>query len=111
MSPSQLTLAPGAEATFEVTFTRTDAELGEWTIGSLTWNGDGHSVRSPIAIQPVTVSSPDEVHGDASASGSEDFEVARPAAQRLDNRRKRDEVERRRLLRAHARSSKSHVER
>src|SRR5690606_10334504 len=38
-------------------------------------------------------------------------EVARPAAQRLDNRGKGDQVDRRWLLRAHVRSSKSHVER
>ena len=75
VSPSTLTLAPGASGTFTVTFTRDDAALGEWAIGSLTWTGGGHAVRSPIALQPVAVSSPDEVHGDASASGSEEFEV------------------------------------
>ena len=51
------------------------APLGEWAIGALTWTGGGHTVRSPIAVEPVAVSAPSEVHGDASASGSEDFDI------------------------------------
>jgi hypothetical protein len=75
VTPSSLTLDPGQSGTFTATFTRTDAPLGDWVSGSLTWTGAGHSVRSPVALQPVAVSSPDEVHGAASASGSEEFEV------------------------------------
>ncbi|WP_246210636.1 S8 family serine peptidase [Nocardioides piscis] len=75
VTPSSLTLEPGASGAFEVEFTRTDAALGSWAIGSLTWTGAGHTVRSPVALQPVAVSSPDEVHGDASASGSKQFDV------------------------------------
>jgi hypothetical protein len=75
VSPSTLTLNPGEEASFTVTFTRTDAELGAWAFGSLIWSDGSHDVRSPIALQPVTVSAPTEVHGDASASGSQDFQV------------------------------------
>jgi subtilisin family serine protease len=75
VSPSALTLAPGESAEFTVQFTRTDAPLGAWAIGSLAWTDGSHVVRSPIALQPVAVSAPTEVHGDASASGSEEFEV------------------------------------
>lgn len=75
VTPSELTLAPGAEATFEVTFTRTDAPLGDWAIGDLTWTDGTHVVRSPVALEPVAVSSPTEVHADISASGSVEFEV------------------------------------
>jgi hypothetical protein len=78
VTPSSFTLAPGAEQTFTVKFTlaETDpATIGEWAIGSLTWTGGGHAVRSPIALEPVAVSAPSEVHADASASGSEDFDV------------------------------------
>jgi subtilisin family serine protease len=75
VTPSSFTLAPGAEQTFEVQFTRTDATLNEWAIGSLTWTGGGHAVRSPIAVQPVTVSAPVEVHGDTTPNGSAEFEV------------------------------------
>jgi subtilisin family serine protease len=75
VTPSQLTLAPGAEQAFTVKLTRTDAALNTWTSGALTWTGGGHTVRSPIAVKPVTVSAPPEVHADASASGSVEIPV------------------------------------
>jgi len=58
-----------------VAFTRTDAPLGAWAKGSLTWSDGTHHVRSPIALQPVAVSAAPEVHGDASATGSTTFSV------------------------------------
>jgi subtilisin family serine protease len=78
VTPSSFTLAPGAEQTFTVKFTLSEtdpAPIGDWAFGSLTWNGGGHAVRSPIALEPVAVSAPTEVHGDASASGSKDFDI------------------------------------
>ena len=87
VSPSSFTLAVGAEQTFTVTFTRSEddpAPLDEWAIGSLTWTGGGHTVRSPIALQPVAVSAPDEVHGDISASGSVDFDIVQGSNAPLD---------------------------
>jgi hypothetical protein len=51
------------------------APLSEWAFGALTWTGGGHVVRSPIALEPVAVSAPTEVHADASASGSEEFDI------------------------------------
>jgi subtilisin family serine protease len=83
VTPSEFTLAPGAEQTFTVQFTHDDGELGEWAIGSLTWTGGGHAVRSPIAVQPVAVSAPAEVHGDG-ASGSEEFEITLGSLAPLD---------------------------
>jgi hypothetical protein len=59
------------------------APLGEWAIGALTWTGGGHVVRSPIAVEPVAVSAPGEVHADASASGSESFEIVLGSLQPL----------------------------
>ncbi|HET9443583.1 MAG TPA: S8 family peptidase, partial [Acidimicrobiales bacterium] len=76
VSPATFTLAPGQEQAFTVTFTRTTAPLGQWVSGSLTWSdGAGHTVRTVVAVQPVAVSAPTEVHGAASASGSEEFVV------------------------------------
>jgi len=66
--------------TFTVTITRTDAPLGQWVSGHLTLTGGGHTVRSPIAVQPVTVSTPSEVHADASASGSKSFSTGSPTS-------------------------------
>ena len=83
VTPSQITLAPGAEATFTVTFTHDGAPLDEWTAGFLTWTGGGHTVRSTIALQPVVVSAPTEVHVDASASGSEEFDITLGSLQEL----------------------------
>ena len=85
VSPSTLTLAPGAEGTFTVTFTRTTAGFGDWAVGSLTWTGAGHTVRSPIAVRPVAVAAPTEVHGDASASGSKTFDVRAGFTGNLEN--------------------------
>jgi subtilisin family serine protease len=75
VSPSSLTLAAGAEGTFTVTFTRTTAPLSTWAVGKLTWTDGTHTVRSPIALQPVAVSAPAEVAVAASASGSKTFDV------------------------------------
>lgn len=72
---TSIVLAPGAEATFHVRFARSDAPLGEWAIGSLTWSDGVHSVRSPVAVQPVAVSAPSEVHAEASAAGEESFDI------------------------------------
>ena len=73
-----VTLAPGAEVEFRVQFVLAEeapAPIGAWAIGSLTWTDGSHVVRSPVAVEPVAVSAPDEVHADASASGSEDFDI------------------------------------
>lgn len=74
VADNTISLAPNAEATFDLRFTRTDAPLNDWAIGSLTWSDGTHRVRSPIAVQPVTVSAPVEVHG-TGASGSQEFQV------------------------------------
>jgi subtilisin family serine protease len=75
VSPSTLRLQPGEEKQFTVTFTRTTASLGAWTTGSLIWSDNTHRVRSTIAVRPVALAAPGEVHGDASASGSKAFSI------------------------------------
>lgn len=72
------TVPAGKTAKYKVEITRTDAALGEWAFGSLTWVpkadtrgksgkpsklGQVESVHSPIALRPVAVSAPDEVMG------------------------------------------------
>ena len=65
VSPSTLTFgAAGESKSFTVTFTRTTAPLDAFTTGSLTWTSGTTTVRSPIAVQPVTIVAP------ASASGT-----------------------------------------
>jgi fibronectin type III domain protein len=75
VSPSTLTLAAGEEASFTVTFSRTDAAFDVYAKGSLTWTDGTHDVRSPIALRPVGVAAPAEVHADISADGSKSFSV------------------------------------
>lgn len=75
VTPSSFTLAPGATQTFTVEFVRTDAAFDVFTTGALTWSDGAHVVRSPIALRPVGVAAPQEVHADASGTGSKEFEV------------------------------------
>jgi hypothetical protein len=59
----------------EITFTRSGAAADEYTTGSLTWTGSrGHRARMPLAVRPVEVDAPEEVHG-TGANGSEPIEV------------------------------------
>jgi subtilisin family serine protease len=75
VTPASLTLQPGESGSFTVTFTRSTADFDTWAKGSLTWSDGTHHVRAPIAVRPVPVAAPAEVHGDASASGSKDYSV------------------------------------
>jgi len=75
VTPSTLTLAPGETGNFTVEFARDGAEFGSYAKGSLTWSNTSHTVRIPVAVRPVPVAAPEEIHGDASASGSEEFSV------------------------------------
>lgn len=75
VSPSTLSFAsPGDTASFTVTFTRTDAPLDQFTTGALTWTSGSTVVRSPIAVQPVTIVAPAEVSG-TGLTGSVDVTV------------------------------------
>ena len=59
--PSSISLAPGQSANFDVTITYQSGPLDLWYFGSLTWRGDTHSVRSPLAVRASSVSAPAEV--------------------------------------------------
>jgi hypothetical protein len=48
--------------------------LNAWTFGSLTWSHGPHHVTSPIAIYPVALAVPAEVHGSGTA-GSLSFDI------------------------------------
>jgi len=58
VSPSILSFgAAGESKQFKVTLTRTTATLSSYAKGSLIWRGANTTVRSPIAVRPVAVSS------------------------------------------------------
>ncbi len=81
VSPKRFVVLPGKSVSFKVTVTRTDAAIGQWTFGALTWvnkagaNGlISSDVRSPIAIRPVALAAPVEVEG-TGTSGSAALQV------------------------------------
>ena len=75
VSPSTLSFASaGDTASFTVTFSRTDAPLDRFATGALTWTSGSTIVRSPIAVQPVTIVAPSDVLG-TGLSGSVDVTV------------------------------------
>jgi len=86
VSPQTLSLAPGESASFEVTITYLDGELDLWRFGSLTWTSSEHSVRSTIAVQPVSLRAPTEITsfgGSGSVSFDVDFGYAGPYTPRV----------------------------
>ncbi|MCE0509117.1 S8 family serine peptidase [Microbacterium sp. KKR3/1] len=75
VTPSQLTFdKPGQTKTFTVTFDNTDAPVEQWATGTLTWTSKKNTVRSPIAVFPVTADAPAEVTG-TGADGSTAVEL------------------------------------
>ena len=74
VAPSTVTLATGASAIYEVTFTNVSAPIDVWQFGSLTWNDGLHSVRSPIAVRPTALAAPGEVLG-TGTDGSLSFDI------------------------------------
>lgn len=75
VNPTSLTLAKGASAEYEVTFTTTTgATLNQAAFGSLTWAHGPHSVRSPLVVTPVAIAAPGEVSG-TGTDGSLGFDV------------------------------------
>jgi subtilisin family serine protease len=75
VSPASLVLANGESASYEVTITNVSAPSGEWRFGSLTWQGLGYSVYSPIAVNAAPFAAPSEIFG-SGESGSASFDVS-----------------------------------
>lgn len=63
VSPKLLKVDAGKSASFKLTVTNTGAKVGEWKFGSLTWDGTGYEVRSPIAVKGVAIAAPASVSG------------------------------------------------
>lgn len=51
VTPSTLTLAPGAKGSFTVAMTRTTAPMNEYSFGSLEWRDGTHVVKSPLTAR------------------------------------------------------------
>lgn len=75
VTPQQLKFdRPGQTKSFTVTFDNKSAPVEEWATGSLTWKSAKNSVRSPIAVFPVTADAPAEVTG-TGVDGSTSVEI------------------------------------
>ena len=74
VAPTILSLSPGQSATYEVTFTYQSGPLDLWRFGSMTWAGSDHSVRSVLAVRPISLTAPAEV-GSFGGSGTLSFPV------------------------------------
>ena len=75
VTPSTLSLAPGATGSFTVKLTANGAAAGVWQFGSLSWTDGNRVVRSPVTArvgQPITA--PAEMTSDK-VSGSKLFTV------------------------------------
>ncbi|MBC7518353.1 MAG: S8 family peptidase [Microbacteriaceae bacterium] len=62
--------AAGQTKSFTVTFARTDAPLGEFSTGSLSWTSGNVVARSPIVVRPVALEAPSEVGGTGTAGST-----------------------------------------
>jgi subtilisin family serine protease len=70
VTPSVLTLAPGASASYKVKLARAQAGLHTWAYGALVWSdGNGHTVRSPLTVSSATLKIPMYAYSEA-ASGN-----------------------------------------
>jgi hypothetical protein len=74
VTPSELTLAAGATATYQVSFAANGrASFDQYAFGSLTWTDGkgkgGHHVRIPLVVRPVKLAAPTSITG-TGTSGS-----------------------------------------
>jgi hypothetical protein len=81
--PEQLAVAAGSTASFDVTFSYDGAPFGQAAQGSLTWVSGNTEVRSPMVVNPVSVSAPTDVEG-AGSEGSLTYDVTSGATATID---------------------------
>jgi len=87
VTPSVLTLAPGASGTFTVKLTPATAVEGDWHYGELVWTDGTHRVRSPVQARvgaPVQVPAADFTG--TTVSGSRVFTVRTGFSGKLQTR-------------------------
>lgn len=74
VDPSNLALAPGESAVFDVTAGYQSGPLDLWRFGALTWSSETHNVYSPIAVKPTSIAAPGEITS-FGGSGTQAFSV------------------------------------
>ena len=74
VSPTTLSIAPGQSAEYQVTMTFVSGPQDIYRFGAISWVSSNHTVRSAIAIQPLSLDAPSEIIS-FGGSGSETFQV------------------------------------
>lgn len=74
VTPTSLTLAPGETGTFDTTIRYVSGPLDLWRFGAVTWDSQDHSVRSVVAVRPITLTAPGEITS-FGGTGSVTFDV------------------------------------
>ncbi len=74
VTPAEITVPAGEEATFTVSFSQVDAPLNSYTFGSLVWESAEATVTSQVAVQPTSVAILDEIV-DSGAEGTHDYDL------------------------------------
>ncbi len=72
VTPSTLTLQPGATASFTFTAVRTNAPFNQYRFGELVWTGGGQTLRSPVTLRSPSLVAYGAID-DVRASGSRIF--------------------------------------
>lgn len=75
VTPDRLVIPPGQSRSFTLTVTNENSPVGRWAFGSITWTGDGHAARSPIAVRGEAIGVPDQVDV-TGTSGTGEVEVS-----------------------------------
>lgn len=75
VSPSTLTLAPGASATYKATLQRTSAALNAWVFGSLAWSDGVRTVTSPLSARALSFAAPVETSAVSGGRNTRAFSV------------------------------------
>lgn len=61
VDPPMLTMQPGESAEFDVTVSMQSGPLDLWRFGSIAWVNTEQTVRSPLAIRPISITAPAEI--------------------------------------------------
>ena len=69
VEPAQLSLATGESAEFRLGFDVADAPFALWQFGNVNWSDGTRSVNFPIAVQPVYLRAPRDIHLTTTSGG------------------------------------------
>jgi hypothetical protein len=75
VTPNRLELTAGETKSYQISFTSSGAAFDKYAFGSLTWSDGRHTVRSPLVVRPVQLSTTPNVVTGTSASGLQNVSI------------------------------------